>query len=111
MSFQAGDGQCPASPAGWVLAPVPSPPRGFLQQWGLCPDPAPCGFVNKAGVFVGWLGEADRSFSPEGSAVTHRAALLSHGFISGYTNIRAGAQEAICLHEKVIQMFFIWGNK
>lgn len=75
--------------------------------------------MNKAGVFVGWpgdcVGRCDRScgcFSPEGPAVTHRAALLSHGFFSGYTQIRAGAQEAICLHEKVIQMFFNYlGNK
>lgn len=55
------------------------------------------------------MGRCDRSrawFSPEGSAVTHRAALLSHGLISRYTQIGAGAQEAICLYEKVRQMFF-----
>lgn len=50
------------------------------------------------------MGRCDKScacFSPEGSAVTHGAALLSHGFISGCTQIRSGAQEAICLCEKV----------
>lgn len=66
-------------------------------------------------VFVGWpggcRGRCDRSFSPEGSAVTHRAALLSHGFISGYTQIGAGAPEAICLYEKVIQMSFNYLGK
>lgn len=96
MSFQAGEGHMvpstAASPAGWVLGSVPSPPQRFLQWWGSHPDPAPCGFVSKAGVFVGWsgdcMGRCNRShacFSPEGSAVMHGAALLSHGFTSGYT--------------------------
>lgn len=69
--------------------------------------------MDEAGVSVGWpgdcMGRCDRSrawFSPEGSAVTHGAALLSHGLISRYTQIGAGAQEAICLYEKVRQMFF-----
>lgn len=57
------------------------------------------------------MGTCDRSFSPEGPAVTHGAALLSHGFISGYTQIGAGAQEAICLYEKVIQTFFNYLGK
>lgn len=85
-----------------------SPPRGPLQWRGPCPDPAPHGFANETGVFAGWLGDCmgrrDKShacFSPDGSTVTHTAAPLSHGFVSGCTQRGAGAQEAIHLYEKV----------
>lgn len=79
-------GQCPAaaaSPAGWVLSPVPFPPQGFLQCWGPCTDPASPGFVDEAGVSVGWpgdcMGRCDRScawFSPE-ALLLHMGLLCS----------------------------------
>lgn len=86
-----------------------SPPRGPLRWLGLCPDPsAPVASPTRQACLWSSLetvrercDKCHACFSPGGSTVTHAAAPLGRGFLSGCTQRGAGAQEAVRLCRKV----------
>lgn len=90
-----------------VVGTVPRPGAPWLCERGGCV----CG----GGLETVWedVIKVMLAFLLMAPLLTHAAALLSHGFVSGCTQRGAGAEEAFPLYGKVSYKcsLIIWGNK